>query len=477
MDDLPLAQDKQLVRKLRQVLQAIRDRNLMGLQTLLLEEDMPDLNYLVQLSDHGDKRQVTPLLHACVLNSPKMVGALVNAGAKVNCKVWGYSPLSHTISDGKVALVEKLLDCGAIPVKKDILSGESDLSRAMKLEHDTDSDRRTKQRIVSLLCKYGADVNSERSILHTAVNEGDFDICKILVDSGADKTALDRTGNGNTPLHVAVTRKSEVRLVELLCHQDSVNAYNTAGFTPLHLAADIGDKNVVWSLIQAGADINAQAPQTKLTPLDMAQHNHNKQVVDYLITCGQSSIEQEDRKQPVFARGRTAPPDSEKSQLRAKNLQLREEKQHLSKKLKSQEENHKQEVAELTREIEELKQLNGKLKSSLEQYQDKVYPGGCPRAMSERHRKLLTDNLRILLSDLHVNIVIPVLRENGILTRGMEEEIRSLNTQNDRNRKLLAILPTRGEVAFYTFRQVLREDPGSDHLAVLLNEEESGLPD
>ncbi|XP_019633623.1 PREDICTED: ankyrin repeat and KH domain-containing protein 1-like [Branchiostoma belcheri] len=475
MTEITLAQDKQLIWKLRQVIKAIGNRDLKKLQALLLKKDRPDLNYIVQLSDHGDTKEVTPLLYACGINSPEMVGGLIHAGAKVNCKVWGYSPLSHAISDGKVALVEKLLDCGAIPVK-----GESDLWKAMELKHDTFADKQTRRGIVALLCKHGVDVNEERldkpPALHTAVNEGDFAICEILVNSGADKTAVDSAANGNTPLHVAVARKSEVKMVNLLCHENCLNAHNKTGFTPLHLAAEIGDKSTVWTLIQAGADINVQAPETKWTPMDMARHNNNKQVVEYLITCAQSKTEQKEKEQPVFRR-RTAPPDNEQSQLKAKNLLLQDEKNHLEERLRAQEEKHQQVVAQLVQETKELKEQNRKLEDCLkeleQQYRDKLYPGGHPMPMSERHRELLTLNRDAFVSDLHISIVITALRKNRVLDQEMEEIICSCRTRNDTNRKLLDILPTRGEAAFYVFRQALREDPGSEHLAVLLNEEDT----
>ncbi|XP_078678679.1 ankyrin repeat domain-containing protein 55-like [Branchiostoma floridae x Branchiostoma belcheri] len=469
MTEITLAQDKQLILKLRQVIKAIGNRDLKNLQALL--QDRPDLNYLVQYSDYGNREPVTPLLYSCGINSPEMVGALIHAGAKVNCKVWGYSPLSHAISDGKVALVEKLLDCGALPIK-----GESDLWKAMELKHDTFADRQTRRSIVALLCKHGVDVNEERldkpPALHAAVNEGDFAICEILVNSLGDKTAVDSAEN--TPLHLAVARKSEVRMVDLLCHQDSLNAYNKAGLTPLHLAADIGDKNTVWTLVQAGADINVQAPETKLTPMDMARHNNNKQVVEYLITCAQSKTEQKEKEQPGLTHSKSmgTPPDSKKSQLRAKNLQLEDEKKHLEARLQAREKIHKLEEAQMVKERGELKQQLEDCLKRLEQYQDKLYPGGCPRPMSERHRELLTKNHKVFVSDLHISVVSPALREKGVLNEELEQEIRSCTTRNDMNRKLLDILPTRGEAAFYVFRQALREDPGSDFLAALLNEED-----
>ncbi|CAH1265866.1 ANKK1 [Branchiostoma lanceolatum] len=338
----------------------------------------------------------------------------------------------------------------------------------MELKHDAPTDRRTRQGIVKLLCEAGVDVSDQRlakpSVLHTAASENDLDICKILVDSGADKTAVDSTEN--TPLHVAVNREKPLEeMVGLLCHQKTLNAPNKTGFTPLHLAAEKGDLKVVRTLVQAGADINVQAPSTKLTPLGIARHYKQHRfkhqpfsdfqgVMDFLHSCGQSKMEQKDR-QPTrrLVRGRTAPPDEDKSQLK------------LRCQLKEQEE-----------EGEELKKRIRTLEEQIQQYQDKLYPGGCPMAMSERHRQLLTLNHRNILSDLHISIVIPALREKGVLTQDMEEEIRSCKTQNGMNRKLLDILPTRGQAAFYVFRQALREDPGSEHLAVLLNEEESSQP-
>ncbi|KAI8483534.1 hypothetical protein Bbelb_387570 [Branchiostoma belcheri] len=358
MSSLPLAQDKQLVQKLQEVVKALRRHDLQELQALLLKDDRPDLNYLVvvDVPEVGEKKVYSPLLFACGLNSPELVGALVNAGAKVNITVRGYSPLSHAITDGNLALVEKLLQCGARPIGKDTWNGKSDLSRAMELKHDTPADRRTRQDIVALLCEAGVDVNDPRyakpPVLHAAASENDLTICETLVDSGADKTALDSMKNGNTPLHIAISReKPLVELVELLCHQDTLNVFNKAGFTPLHLAAEKGDLKVVRVLVREGADVNVQAPVTKLTPLDIARHKHrhNEQqltkhqtvadfqgVVDFLG----SRMEQVDKQlhvQPThgLVRGKiaTRAPDGEKFRPKRRRTGQRQPQRSFKKNL------------------------------------------------------------------------------------------------------------------------------------------------
>ncbi|CAH1249158.1 ANKRD53 [Branchiostoma lanceolatum] len=70
--------------------------------------------------------------------------------------------------------------------------------------------------------------------------------------------------------------------VTLLIRKGADLAAEKHHLTPLHLAAEHGLLNVVKLLVEAGADIHAETPNTGLTPLDMAEHGGKQDVVNYL---------------------------------------------------------------------------------------------------------------------------------------------------------------------------------------------------
>jgi hypothetical protein len=94
--------------------------------------------------------------------------------------------------------------------------------------------------------------------LMTAALHGHLDICRLLIDKGAQVNAKDR--NGCTPLHWAAER-GHIEIVRLLCdHGADVDARNHQdGSRPLHYAARKGRISIVKELIEVkNAEINAR---------------------------------------------------------------------------------------------------------------------------------------------------------------------------------------------------------------------------
>lgn len=97
---------------------------------------------------------------------------------------------------------------------------------------------------------------------------------QLLLQLGAD-VHVKECGK-NTLLHqvaagwyASYTKPEIIKL--LVCAGAQVNAKNTQGFTPLHLAAGYGAPEVVEVLVQAGADVNIMGP-TGRTPLHLAAY-------------------------------------------------------------------------------------------------------------------------------------------------------------------------------------------------------------
>jgi len=115
-------------------------------------------------------------------------------------------------------------------------------------------------KIMTLLIKYGADVNSKNrystlypifEILASVKIENPFPLVKLLIDNGADIEVTDSFGN--TVLHYAIEKES-MELIELF--------------------------------ISLGCNINYSARHDKDTPLHYAYFQKNKKIIDYLLEHG-----------------------------------------------------------------------------------------------------------------------------------------------------------------------------------------------
>ena len=90
---------------------------------------------------------------------------------------------------------------------------------------------------------------------------------KLLVDHGADVTALDITHS--TPLHVA-SSSGNLEVLRILVEGGAdVNAQNETHLTPLHIASLEGNAETVQLLIEHGADVTAR-DWNHWTPLHFA---------------------------------------------------------------------------------------------------------------------------------------------------------------------------------------------------------------
>jgi ankyrin repeat protein len=157
-------------------------------------------------------------------------------------------------------------------------------------------------RIQSLIEK-GEDVNWKDSkgfsVLHAAVNGGFADCVEILVNKGnANVNISDR--DGTTPLHIACTLNHSGLVRFLIQKGAKVNVSDKNGF-PLHNACEgsvsggvdgislinvqgdpLGTAN---ELLQNGADVNAKNKSGR-TPLHIAAQKGNTELVRLLLASG-----------------------------------------------------------------------------------------------------------------------------------------------------------------------------------------------
>ena len=206
--------------------------------------------------------------------------------------------ISKAASTGNIEAVKQHLASGANVNTTDMIR-RTPLHRAAEYDH---------MGIAKFLIANGADVNAKsdrgRTPLHDAARWVHMEIAELLIANGADVNATDELV-GWTPLDEAINQK-HTETVDLLRKHGSktgeeiademakrsihvaarvgdidwvikhlesvtdVNAQDDDGWTPLHLPAGRGHKEIVELLIAAGADVNARDVDGS-TPLDLAK--------------------------------------------------------------------------------------------------------------------------------------------------------------------------------------------------------------
>ena len=123
--------------------------------------------------------------------------------------------------------------------------------------------------------------------IHEAAAEGNIKRVKQHLVEGVDVNA--KFKDGWTPLHMAA-EGGHREIVDLLIAKGAdINATagwgDGVGWTPLHMAAEEGHKKVVELLILKGADINVKNGDGR-TPLDLAIKHKNAEIADILRKHG-----------------------------------------------------------------------------------------------------------------------------------------------------------------------------------------------
>lgn len=118
------------------------------------------------------------------------------------------------------------------------------------------------------------------ALLRRAAAEGNIDQVKSLLDKNYINQS---SSNGNTALHWSVLNQRYATTKLLLTFSGiDIEAKNKHGDTPLHLAAKLEDKKIVYRLIKAGAGKKNIINKQGFSPLDYAYQNANSFIVDKL---------------------------------------------------------------------------------------------------------------------------------------------------------------------------------------------------
>ena len=98
---------------------------------------------------------------------------------------------------------------------------------------------------------------------------GHFDVAEYLIKAGAPVNSPSRNDLKAAPIQSAAAAR-HAKIVELLLkHKADPNIREQGGYTPLHAAAQNGDKAMIRALLYGGADLALQSDDGKI-PLDLA---------------------------------------------------------------------------------------------------------------------------------------------------------------------------------------------------------------
>ena len=145
--------------------------------------------------------------------------------------------------------------------------------------------------LAKLLIMYEADVNARdeglgATPLHFAAKHED--VAKLLLANGADPNARDK--GGAAPLHYAAPYGHIGMVTLLLANKADVNATSKDGRIPLHGAANgghAGNMGIAKALLAAGANIDARDDKGS-TPLRLADQAGQTEMVNMLLASGAS---------------------------------------------------------------------------------------------------------------------------------------------------------------------------------------------
>lgn len=206
--------------------------------------------------------------------------ALLSKGGDANFRENGRSLLGWAAQNGNVAIVEALIEGGA-KVNGDVDGvGHTPLMRAIETQQ---------VEIVKVLLKAKADPNAKNSegesCLMMGVESRKPEIVQELITSGADVKFA--TPDGDSPaLTAAIDSMTEsLEILKILGKAKANLNISNAAYTPLSYAVGQSNMELVETLLQAGADPNAQTKSGN-TPLIDAVSNGNVDIVKLLLAGG-----------------------------------------------------------------------------------------------------------------------------------------------------------------------------------------------
>ncbi|MEW6677407.1 MAG: ankyrin repeat domain-containing protein [Pseudomonadota bacterium] len=144
--------------------------------------------------------------------------------------------------------------------------------------------------MVRLLLDAGADPDLKAAgytPLGRAAMQGHSRIARMLLEAGADPDL--KSNDGNTPLAAAAAMNRVTVIRVLMAHQPDYTLHNLEGRTALSVAALEGFEEAVRAMLEGGIDVNVQ-DRNKSTALDATSESDNKRIQQLLVDYGATTL-------------------------------------------------------------------------------------------------------------------------------------------------------------------------------------------
>ena len=241
-------------------------------------ENNQDVQFLLDAGtdvNHVSSAGHTPLLIAATKSNIDLVTLLLDQDAYINSvTIDGKTPLHIAVEKDDDVIIQKLLAQHADPRLKDA-PGNTSLHLAVRIKQITRSEHvktgvgymspfltsyhTSNVQTVQAIIDHGADVNAVNNRGQTALwfacIDGQDSIVKVLMDTGADPSIVDKYRD--SCLHAAIHGQCSTETIQkIIDHGADVNAVNNDGATPLLLACSKAQAESAELLLNVGADPN-----------------------------------------------------------------------------------------------------------------------------------------------------------------------------------------------------------------------------
>ncbi|CAL7948855.1 unnamed protein product [Xylocopa violacea] len=272
-----------------------------NLYSTIVEEllNAPNSNSQLNLKNYANETPLSLAIKAPFKLGKDIVLALITAGANINqCNAEGLTLLHQAILKEDSATAIFLLENGA-DMNIRTANGETPLQLSVHCRLGE---------VVEALCKRGVDT-SIGCPLWDALDSDQEDVASILVKYGADTDCWGPGPDGcqQTLLHRAIDHNKEDIAQFLIRSGCDLNAPRRLGpdgaggdeakdeCTPLHLCCQWGLEQVVQTLIEHSADVNARDVEGK-TPVHVAIQNQHSQIISLLLCHPSIDLNKRDKK-------------------------------------------------------------------------------------------------------------------------------------------------------------------------------------